>query len=535
MWLRVWRVSAVAVRAAVLASACGSYAAEPAPAPDATPAVLIARLESGDYEARRRAGLRLNSLGGDALPAVEAAIADEDAFGPDARLRLRAALTYLRPRARREGVERERQAWKSGQLRNAYAKFGRSDPASDEAARGAVEAFLALGLDPLDGPPQPRAAALAAFGRAVELGCDDPYVLSLYHLASAEKFGRNEGPVPRGFDDALDGVLGGEYPPVVKLWLVGRYVRATGRREPNLFRHFATLVPAVAKQPELPAPELDRSVWQVYDAIDAAARGGGDLWGGKRGLEAAYAAAAPGTAGALTLRGRLMIDLAWEARGGGGGAGTVTPEGWRVYGERLAEAEAALTAAAKLSPDDARPPSLMIGVKLGQGEAGGGRDAMEAYFRRATELDPDDAAAYSRKLNYLYPRWHGSHAEMVAFGRECLATGNWRAGVPFVLVQAHRAVAAESPDPKRYFEHPDVWADLSAVYEGAVVNFPEDARRRSEYAKVACECGRWDVARAQFAALGDRAAADVFGGRTTLDYYRRKAERLGGPAEPVKP
>jgi hypothetical protein len=144
--------------------------------------------------------------------------------------------------------------------------------------------------------------------------------------------------------------------------------------------------------------------------------------------------------------------------------------------------------------------------------------------------DPDSRDAYLRKLAFLSPTWYGSDEESIAFGRECLATGNWRAGIPQLLLTAHRSAAERSGDRKAYYEQPRVWEDVSSVYEGQLANFPEDAKARNEYAMAAARCGKWDVVRAQFELLGDRVNPDSFGGKTTLDYYRRKAVRLGGAA-----
>ena len=116
---------------------------------------------------------------------------------------------------------------------------------------------------------------------------------------------------------------------------------------------------------------------------------------------------------------------------------------------------------------------------------------------------------------------------MIEFGRECLRTENWRAGVPMLLLHAHRLASEASGDAKEYYARAEVWADLSEVYEGQLVNFPDDAVRRSELANAAAQSGKWDVVRAQFDRLGDRAVPRVFGGKASMDYLKRKAARLG--------
>lgn len=479
---------------------------------------IISQLADDDFATRRVAMLRLNSLGGDALPAVTAAIEDPTTAA-EARARLGTAIQYLKPRARLERLERERWAWKQAQIREAYTKYGATDPRWDAQVMAAIDRFLKMGTDPPNGPPEQREATLGAFKEAVDRGCNDPYVLCLYHLSVGEKFHRGEGPVPRTFPEVMGQVLRGTMPPLIRYWVGVRYMRAIHENGPDQFQRTANLLPEIAKMPGLPATELRACAEQFFSALETFDM---DPWGGKRTLARAFGEAAPGTADALFVRGRMLIDWAWEARGGGW-ARDVDEARAKVFAERLADAEEALEAAWKLDPTDARIATLMITVKLGRG---GGREAMETWFARAMEADPDAVDACVRKLYYLYPRWYGDHAQMIAFGRECLKTENWRAGVPFILVEAHLAVAEDGGDSKEYFARAEVWRDLSDVYEGCLTNFPEDAVRRSQYANFAAKCGHWDVADRQFRVLGDGAAADVFGSASSMNYLRRKAARL---------
>jgi hypothetical protein len=115
----------------------------------------------------------------------------------------------------------------------------------------------------------------------------------------------------------------------------------------------------------------------------------------------------------------------------------------------------------------------MIQVVMGDGAP---RREMETWFARAMKANPDNKLACDKKLYYLYPRWHGSHEEMIAFGRECLATQNYWGALPEVLYDAHMAVAKEMPDRKAYLALPGVWADLEAVNRGFLDVFPDSPK-----------------------------------------------------------
>ena len=73
-------------------------------------------------------------------------------------------------------------------------------------------------------------------------------------------------------------------------------------------------------------------------------------------------------------------------------------------------------------------------------------------------------------------------------GAECLTTENWRGGIPFIMVWVNEVAADATKDRAVYFLKPSVWADIQEVYDGYLVNFPEDLTRRSEYAKYSCQC-----------------------------------------------
>jgi hypothetical protein len=282
---------------------------------------------------------------------------------------------------------------------------------------------------------------------------------------------------------------------------------------------------AAAKTPGLPPTELETSANQLFDAIDRIPAGF-EIFG-KDMLAKAYEKIAPGSHGALVIKGRVHLDLAWRTYARQGWGRNVPASVWQSFSDNLAEAAEAFEAAWKLDPKDARTAALLISCQFG--DKGAHREGVETWFSRAVAADPDCLAAYDRKLYALSPWWYGDeYKDAIAFARECLATENWRAGIPMLLVAQHRAQSEKSGDAKAYYARRDVWADLSAVYEGQLANFPDDALRRSELANAAAQSGRWDVVRKQLDLLGDRAVVSVFGGRTTLDYMKRKAARLGG-------
>ena len=134
----------------------------------------------------------------------------------------------------------------------------------------------------------------------------------------------------------------------------------------------------------------------------------------------------------LTLKGRFLIDWAWEARTNVFALSVIEPQ-FEAFHHRLVEASQTLEAAYKLNPRQSAVAHHMVTVELGDG---GDRDTMELRFKRALELNPNNKHACLEKLIWLEPKWHGDPEgkEMLEFGRACAATGNWVGGI--ILVQA---------------------------------------------------------------------------------------------------
>jgi hypothetical protein len=187
-----------------------------------------------------------------------------------------------------------------------------------------------------------------------------------------------------------------------------------------------------------------------------------------------------------------QVKWAWEARGSGA-AGTVTEQGWRLFRDRLAAAEARLAAAHTLAPDRPQAAAEMVLVCMGQGRD---RAAMEGWFAKAVAADPDDPWAYRQKLTYLMPKWHGSEAELLAFARQCLraSTGDDRHNEYLYLAYRELATRARQADAPDVWSRPGVWADLRAAYEPGLAAHPGDRLARTQLFRACVLCGQLQAA-----------------------------------------
>jgi len=493
---------------------------------------LLARFQSGGASEKRIVAVRLKNLPPENAAAVEKAAARED-LAADCLAAVRAALPMVKGRAR---VAARAQADRQENERLALAAY---DAAGKKNAKW--DAAVREGIRLANTPARDDAKVAATLKKAVDAGCDDPF--ARYLLAAAEAglpvgtpassagaaSGAEAGARNAAFDRfrqaALD-LAKSNYPAHIKVRAAAGYYDATKRADAEMAAVCQQNLAAAVAGP-------DRGWRWAYELADLSFNAVAEVRGMDDALQQlvpVYEKARPADdPGPRLLAGIRSIDFAWEARGNGL-ANTVTREGWKLFRERLAVARRALTAAFERDPDDARAPMYMITVCMGEGSA---RPEMEKWFKRTMAASPDAMNACRRKLAYLYPRWHGSNEEMLAFGRECAATGNWWGPLPEILIEAYEEIAKFSTgDAKALYRDPATWRDMNSVYGAFLEVYPDSPRApryRNLLAKWACHCEQWKEAAKLFAEIGDNRDETVFRSKAVYDYWRRKAAKKTAP------
>lgn len=107
------------------------------------------------------------------------------------------------------------------------------------------------------------------------------------------------------------------------------------------------------------------------------------------------------------------LRFAWKARGNGY-ANTVTSDGWRLFKERVQQAQQTLNAAESLPTKDPHWYRSMQTVALAQGWD---RDRAEDLLQKAIALEPGYFYVYEAHSNFLLPKWYGKPGEAEAFAQ----------------------------------------------------------------------------------------------------------------------
>lgn len=427
----------------------------------------------------------------------------------------------------------ERQlAWHRETLLKAYETVGRRDDRWDRAVLGALETWAVMRADGARAVPDGGREVREGLKAAVTAGCDDPLVG--YLSVRFRESGEEEDPIALGrrASDAALRLDRSDYGEWLKFYGHLRAAQASTNaalRVPekasfhwglaSLHRRAANSnLVAVLRDGKAPIEEVYIAVNELLAHVKSNPAFSEPF---RSRLEPALFHSYPNEALAWLLKGEFRVAAAWSARGTGT-ADKVTEAGHAAFEQRLREADEALLRAWDLNPRDGRIPRLAMRVELGLGR---GRKELETWFDRAMTLDPSDREACDAKMYYLEPKWHGTPAEMIAFGRQCVAREEWGGRVPLVLVNAHERLARYLPadDRSGYWRRPGVWEDLKAGYDAYFARNPGARKRSGPYARHAFWCGRWDEFLEQVELLRESYRHSFFGGKEAYDRMVREA------------
>ncbi|MEU9024343.1 hypothetical protein [Actinomadura sp. NPDC048394] len=125
----------------------------------------------------------------------------------------------------------------------------------------------------------------------------------------------------------------------------------------------------------------------------------------------AWVSAQPGNPDAHLVRARALVVQAWAARGNSY-AKQVSKKAWPVFFDRLRAADAAVSGAVGLAPDDPTPWAMAVmiarALELPRAEFQHRWDGLLAR-------DPQHVSGHYHALQYLCAKWSGSHEEMFDF------------------------------------------------------------------------------------------------------------------------
>ena len=418
-------------------------------------------------------------------------------------------------------------------MRLAYDKIGRRNAAWDESAREALELSARMFTAQPNKPSHPDIYPHVM--KAINAGCNDPLILYLYGrtVPSSDEAGPDE--IRKRFVQAAEALKKSSYSPFRRAMAL--HVAAQHLARPQLsvaerklgmgYLKEALALLAQSMNEEADNPEIARQWRELASRIRGAYSWySADMIAGLEFIEKGLAKAPNAAAVCLKVRGEFKIIHGWEARGNGT-AQTVTEDGARKFRERLEEAETALQAAWQADLTDAWTATRMLTVLKA---LSGDQEDVEDWFGRAMKANPDSVEAVEGLLDYLDPKWHGSDAEVLAFGRVCRDTKNGYSRIRLAVAEAHaRAIWRRPPSTiATYFHTVPVWKDVSEVYEDYFKKQPQDHDERSRFAMYCYLSGKFDLAAENFQLAKNHLGTNLVFSEQYVRTVRRDVARLTG-------
>jgi len=196
----------------------------------------------------------------------------------------------------------------------------------------------------------------------------------------------------------------------------------------------------------------------------------------------------------FTARGNFYVYYAWDARGSGYGH-TVSDIKMELFQKRLLQAKNDLELAYTKNTDDANAPAMLINVATGLGLS---REYMETQFNNAVKADPFNFRAYSAKLEYLMPKWHGSKEEATAFVNEIKKTIPEGSRRRLLIATFYSSLYNKKDLYVVLRQDEKAWIEIQQEFQKYLSVHPEDILAHNEFSELAFYAGKYETALQEF-------------------------------------
>lgn len=488
--------------------------------------LLLLQLESADYEERDKATLALEALPAAATPMIEAALAKGD-LSPEVAQRLEDKVGMLRRKVgatKYENTLRAQFLWDRATALAGYNGGGHTNPKWDAAAREAIVLHIRPRRDPNISPRDQKLIA-AALKKAIDLGCDDPYIRFAFAQRTFEQLMPPNFPraVITAWRKASDDIIAGNYPAYIKMEALHRRVESTllfqGLTNETRKKARAYIDQIYALVPQALKDGAGRHLIMGIITPTKTYLANVENFNQNTAHERTIKALTPTTKGTTIcafLEADYQILRGYAIRNGTYGQGWTPEKREKELADAVKQCKVAVDAA--LAPDPTDPEAINRMIRymcLARSPA----DEFEKWFIKGLEAYPNDFLHCQMKHSYL--KENGTADQCIAFGRQCLADGNWPSRIPLMICNVYADMGADPNDP-------EVWNDLSLAYEQYLKRCPNAYADRSAYLRTAGLAGKWDVAKTQFDALGDNLIPRFFESQKQIDEWRKQANEAGG-------
>ena len=220
----------------------------------------------------------------------------------------------------------------------------------------------------------------------------------------------------------------------------------------------------------------------------------------------------------VTARVALATSLtrwAWVARGGGY-ANTVSAEGWKLFDQRIAEAQAVLQGSRDMRTLCPQwfSEEMVVGLAQGWDE-----HKMTELFDRAVQFEPEYQYFYKQRTNYLLPKWYGKPNDATDFAKSAADHLGADMGDYVYWEIASVILHRGSTDLTPFVKQLD-WARIQRGYQTLNQRFHADRTQKNQLAFMAYKFNDNAIAQQQFASIGNEWTRGVWKDRNFFEKVR---------------
>lgn len=193
---------------------------------------------------------------------------------------------------------------------------------------------------------------------------------------------------------------------------------------------------------------------------------------------------------------KAYVEYAWRARGSGY-AHTVTGDGWRVFGERINQAEVILNRASALKH---KCPAWYHTMMLVARANGWDAAKAAALFRNAVAFAPEYYYYYQERAYSLLPKWNGEEGDSAKFAQESAdRVGGKKGDLLYWQIAANLVCNCGNQDAQNNFS----WLRVRRGYDVLVELYGTSPLRQNQMGYMAVKFGDVVAADELFTVIGD--------------------------------
>ena len=260
-----------------------------------------------------------------------------------------------------------------------------------------------------------------------------------------------------------------------------------------------------------------------YRNIGPTGEGAGDAeWKNDLHLADEWIHATPTQPAPYLAKAKMLINYAWEARGGGY-ADTVSPEGWKLFYQRVAKAEQVLQSAPHVIQKDPYWFVEMEAIALAQGWP---EEQFTRLYKAAVSMAPTYEWLYFGAAQYYDPHWYGNSAQLRRFVQAAVQNTKKYEGMTMyarIYWDEINALGDNTFAPGNAN-----WSDMKQGFEDMMAQYPGSRWNLNAFAYYACLARDWPTTRELMKQLRGQPDLRIWDSKERFDGCKTVAQSFVG-------